>query len=254
MKLVKPSFEIIEMPDKDALYRKIELAARVCYKSENRIGDGSAEKIIKKIMNLGHLSVIEHGSFTVRFICNRGVTHELVRHRLGSYSQESTRYCNYGNGDVQFVLPVWNRILFDMYTGDLSDIKDGDKTFYDKSGLIVLGEKDQRTFLDKSPEFIRDFDRACLWCDAVRCSEKIYKNMIALGAKPQEARSVLDISVKTEIIMTANLREWLHVFDMRTSEKAHPDIQYLMRGLSTEISKAYPEIFDPNKYDFSLSQ
>ena len=106
MKIIKPSVEIIDDLDGSAILKKLELAGRVCYKSEDNIGDGSAEKFIKYIIRRGHESVIEHVSFSVRFICDRGVSHELVRHRLASYSQESTRYCNYSKGEFNGEITV----------------------------------------------------------------------------------------------------------------------------------------------------
>ena len=95
MKLIKPSYEILTDIDGKAMLRAIEVAGRTCYKSEDKITDASAEKFVSTIVKSGHHSVIEHQSFSVRFICDRGVSHEIVRHRLASFSQESTRYCNY---------------------------------------------------------------------------------------------------------------------------------------------------------------
>jgi hypothetical protein len=95
MKIVKPSVEIIDNLNPREILKKLELCGRVCYKSEDKITPESAVKFISNIIKRGHESVIEHFSFSVKFIVDRGVSHEIVRHRIASYSQESTRYCNY---------------------------------------------------------------------------------------------------------------------------------------------------------------
>ena len=95
MKIIKPEFIIEDNIDGNEILRKIEKAGRTCYKSEDKVTNDSSKQFIKKILKIGHESVIEHEKITVRIICDRGVTHEIVRHRIASYSQESTRYCNY---------------------------------------------------------------------------------------------------------------------------------------------------------------
>lgn len=111
MKVIKPSYEIINEPNWDAVLVSLERAIRTCYKSEKKIDVGTANKLIRSIIKRGHESTLEHHSLSVRFVCDRGVSHELVRHRLCSFSQESTRYVNYSpegdnnEGDMQFVLP-----------------------------------------------------------------------------------------------------------------------------------------------------
>ena len=109
MKIIKPSYEIIDTLDETEILKKIELCGRVCYKSEDKITENSAREFVKQIIKAGHESVLEHFSFSVRFITDRGISHEIVRHRLASYSQESTRYCNYGNdkfnGEITVVEP-----------------------------------------------------------------------------------------------------------------------------------------------------
>ena len=110
MRVIEPSFEIITPVDREAVYRHIELCGRVCYKSEGNIDEGSAERLIRSMLARGHESPIEHYSISVRVICDRGVSHEWVRHRLASYSQESTRYCNYSKdkfgGEITFIRPA----------------------------------------------------------------------------------------------------------------------------------------------------
>ena len=111
MKVIKPYFEFLEQPDREAILKKLEACGRTCYKSEDKIADGSAEKFICAIVARGHESVLEHTVISVRVICDRGVTHEIVRHRIASYSQESTRYCNYSLGkfgsELTFIKPVF---------------------------------------------------------------------------------------------------------------------------------------------------
>lgn len=109
MKIIEPFVELINAPDYKTLLTIIEAAGRTCYKSEDKITDGSAEKFVRGIIKRGHEAVIEHGSLTVRFICDRGVSHEIVRHRLAAFCQESTRYCNYGKegfgGEITVIRP-----------------------------------------------------------------------------------------------------------------------------------------------------
>ena len=212
MILVKPSFDIITVINRLNILRNIENAGRTCYKSEKKITETSAVRFSKNIIKRGHESVIEHENLSVRFICDRGVTHEIVRHRLASYSQESTRYCNYSSG-VTFIIPPW------------IDISPGE---YTRKDIEVLDLK-------------QDFGE---WCEAMLVSEEKYLSLIELGWSPQMARTVLPNSLKTEIVMTANLREWRHVLKLRTSKVAHPQMQEIMRPLLKEFKESIPVIFD----------
>lgn len=191
MNLTKPSVEIIDMKDYDQMIKKIEKIGRVCYKSEGNISDGSAERFITNILKRGHESVIEHESVTVRMICDRGITHEIVRHRIASYSQESTRYCNYA-GDK-----FGNEITVIDITGGFE---------YD---------------LQKET----DLKKYEAWMRAMENAEKSYFEMLELGATPQEARSVLPNSLKTEIVITMNLRSWRNFFRLRCDQHAHPQMR-----------------------------
>lgn len=212
MLLVKPRHEILFISPKPI--EIIEAAGRTCYKSEDKITEGSAEKFVKMIIKRGHLSVIEHAYMSVRFICDRGVTHEIVRHRLAAYSQESTRYCNY-KGGVTFIIPPWIDIEPGMYIRD------------SKPMGLISSEK--------------------IWFCAMSRNEANYTHLIACGWSPQQARSVLPNSLKTEIVMTANLREWMHVFKLRTSKAAHPQMRELMIPLLEEVKTLVPIIFDDIK-------
>ncbi|MEI8054534.1 MAG: FAD-dependent thymidylate synthase [bacterium] len=199
MKIIDQSWEWLQKPVLPL--EIIERAGRTCYKSEKRITKGSAEKFIKTIIEFGHETVIEHASASVRFITNRGVTHELVRHRLASYSQESTRYVRY-SGEVVFINPVW--------WNDPSYSKAQKKN----------------------------------WLAAMQQAEKSYLEALKLGDKPEQAREILPHALKTEIVVTANLREWRHIFELRSSPKAHPQIRVLMLDCLKGFAREIPVVFD----------
>lgn len=213
MRLIKPSFKI-ETPVSQLgfdLLMRIEKAGRTCYKSEDKMTAISTVTFMEKIIKNGHHSVIEHESVSVRIICDRGVTHEIVRHRLASYSQESTRYCDYGNGHVVFVLPPW----VDIKPGEYSTPVDIAKTDSDSS-----------------------------WAWTMRNLELCYQELRKNGWSPQQARSVLPNSLKTEIVMSANLREWRHFFKLRTSKAAHPQMREIATPMLAEFKKLIPVVFD----------
>lgn len=206
MRIIEPSYIIEEELDPQKIMRTIERAGRTCYKSENNISEGSAEKFISNIIKSGHESVIEHEKITVRFICDRGVTHELVRHRIASYSQESTRYCNYCN---------------DKFGNELTFIK---PCFWDES---TEGGKAKTE----------------IWKQSLSDIEKQYFKLIELGARPEEARSILPNSLKTEIVVTMNMRSWRNFFRLRTSERAHPQIRQISIALLEELKEKLPVLF-----------
>jgi thymidylate synthase (FAD) len=200
---------IVEPIDYEAIMVKLERAIRTCYKSEGNITKNSAEKLIRKVRDLGHHSTLEHHSATVKFITDRGVTHELVRHRLASYSQESTRYCNYGkDGEITVIRPCFWIVE------------------YLNNGRLKMK------------------NTALIWEDTMRVIEEVYLKMIRKGASPQEARTVLPNSLKTEIVTSANLREWRHIFTMRCSAKAHPQIQQIMIPLLIHFQNILPALFE----------
>lgn len=208
MIIIKPSTEIITPVNGEEILKHIELCGRVCYKSEDKITDESAKNFVKSIIKRGHESVLEHYSITVRFICDRGVSHEIVRHRIASYSQESTRYCNYGNdNEITVIEPCF--------------FNEGSKHFSD-------GE----------------YTRYGAWYQAMEFAEKYYLTLIKAGCTPQEARSVLPNSLKTEVIMTANLREWRHFCKLRTAPAAHPQMREVAIPLLKEFQKQIPIVFD----------
>ena len=206
MRIINPSIEIIDCPDGETLLKMLEYCGRVCYKSEDKITEDSAKRFISSVLKSGHESVLEHGKITIKVICDRGVTHEIVRHRLASYSQESTRYCNYAN---------------DKFGNELTFIK---PCFWDENSVPYHE-----------------------WVVAMENAEDIYLRMLAYGAKPEEARSVLPNSLKTEIVMTMNIREWRHFFKMRCSTRAHPQMREVALMIQKEFQKRVPLLFDEVK-------
>ena len=203
MKVIKASHEILTQVNGDEILKHIELCGRVCYKSEDKITQESSRTFVANILKRGHESVLEHYDISVRFICDRGVSHGIVRHRIASYSQESTRYVNYSAG---------------KYGGDITLIK---PLFFD----------------DPSPMYAE-------WALSMQEAENRYNQLISLGASPQEARSVLPNSLKTEIICTMNLREWRHFFKLRTAKAAHPQMQEVTIPLLAEFKQMVPVVFD----------
>lgn len=212
MKIIQPSFEILAFtPD---MTRLIERGIRTAYKSEDRIEEGSDAKIINHVKSLKHESTLEHGVITVKFTTDRGVTHELVRHRICSFTQESTRYCNYGKGKFGSEITVIEPFFF---TGEKID----PATFQNVSGLLY-----------------RKWEASCIE------AESAYLDLLRNGARPQEARSVLPNSLKTEIVVTANVREWRKIFELRTSKEAHPQIRQIMCPLLEVFRQRWNMLFD----------
>ena len=209
MIIQKATVEVLSAERYEDMLRRVERIGRVCYKSEDRIQEGSAEAFIHGILRRGHESVIEHGSITVKFICDRGVTHEIVRHRIASYSQESTRYCNYVKEKFGSQITC-----IDLATGFRYDLSD---------------ETDRKKYE--------------VWQRAMENAERSYFQMIELGATPQEARSVLPNSLKTELVATMNLREWRHFFRLRADAAAHPPCRQVAQMLLERFAKDYPVFF-----------
>lgn len=220
MKLIKASYEVLNENDFYRAAKEIELAARTCYKSEDKIDEFSAAELIKKLISSGHEAMLEFGpSITVKFVCDRGVSHELVRHRLCSFAQESTRYCNYSkdkfDNQITFIIPSW-----------ITD------------EMIVELKKEGPA---ETPE--------AMWYDCMHAIEDIYNILIIQGWQPQQARSVLPNSLKTEIVVKANIREWRHIFIQRTSKKAHPQMRELMVPLLQHFQLMCPTLFNDIKIE-----
>lgn len=206
MRAIIPSVSIESETTYEQLLRLIEKAGRVCYKSENLInGTESAEKFIRGIISRGHEAVLEHGTITVRVICDRGVTHEIVRHRIGAYCQESTRYCNYSK---------------DKFGNEITCIIPSQ----------LIGHEEHE-----------DYKK---WGDMMEATEAYYMNLLSSGWTPQEARAVLPNSLKTEIFMTYNIREWRHFLKLRTGAGAHPDMRLVANQILKIFKVNYPLFFE----------
>ena len=221
---MKPSFEILSPISEGGIdeLKHIERIGRVCYKSEPNITeDGeSAKKFVKMLIDRGHEAMIEHSSLSVKFTVDRGVSHELVRHRIASFAQESTRYVNYS---------------LDKFGSEINVI--------DINGGIKLDTK----MRDMDPVAICDIFNE--WFDAMKDAEKHYMKMMELGATPQIARSVLPNSTKTEITITANYREWRNFFKLRVPSTAHPSMREVTIPLLKELKDRLPIIFDDIEVD-----
>jgi len=211
MKIIEQTHEILSLPDQGLTL--LEKAGRTCYKSEDKITQDSAERFVEMLVRRGHHAMIEFGDIMVKFVTNRGVTHELVRHRHCSFAQESTRYVKY-DGQMEFIKPVWCK---DHLLGSWSE-----------QAPVPPG----RSLAEQ------------LWLNAMERAEADYKTLLHAGWKAQQAREILPNSLKTEIVMKANIREWRHVFALRCAKASHPQMVELMRPLLKEVQKKVPIVFD----------
>jgi thymidylate synthase (FAD) len=214
MKVIKQSHKILDPIDGQAILKKIEFCGRTCYQSRDKICEGSADKFIKSILDRGHLSVLEHVSITVLFKTNLRILSEITRHRLASFSVESSRYIKYKDG-LTFINPCW---LKDMYGS------------WDKEKWIA------------TPEYS---DRDIQWLRQNLFMESIYYDEIERGAKPEEASNYFSKDLAVEIIMSANLREWGHVFKLRdNATTVHPQMFELIHPTVEDFRQKIPLIYD----------
>lgn len=281
MRIIKPSFEIWDQEEGlEGIYKQIERAGRVCYKSEDKITETSAKEFVERMIKSGHGAMLEHGTvyllvgaedadkdmrlwelannkyseitfvastglnyittnyrvlvendwldllkyqceptefhekrITVKFICDRGVSHEFVRHRVFSFAQESTRYCNYSkdkfNNCVTYILPNWCTKV------NIEDYERNPKLIYNANGTLT----------DNEISFL------CGLYD----NEERYLELLENGWKPQEARAVLPNSLKTELVMTGFAKDWEHFFKLRDAGSAHPQARELAQPLHEEF-------------------
>ena len=216
MKIIKQSWEFLNSGSVVDALHLIEAAGRTCYKSEDKMNEESAPNFVRRIIKSGHHSVLEHFNISVRIITDRGVTHEIVRHRLASYSQESTRYCNYSQDkfgkEITVILPVWFEELANQKMAYADWI-------YQKMAYAD-------------------------WVASMTYAESVYFRLLGYGQLPQQARSVLPNSLKTEIIMTCNIREWRHFFTLRASPAAHPQMKDLATSMLKGFQEAMPVFFE----------
>jgi thymidylate synthase (FAD) len=205
MKIINPNIKgiIFHIPEGyESIEEFIEAVGRTCYKSEDKITYGSANDFVERLNAKGHHAMLEHAIATVRIEADRGLTHELVRHRLASYAQESTRWCNYSKGKFQRQITV-----------------------IQQPGMTPEQEQ--------------------IWRQAMLTAETYYMTLIDTGVPAEIARSVLPIGLKSEIVITANLREWMHIFRLRCSPAAHPIIRGIMWEALRFFSQKVPSIFQP---------
>ena len=211
MILVQPKIEV-ENYNPIQIMKNIERACRTCYRSEDLITEESYKKLLKNCINRGHESVLEHEKITVRMTCDVGVYKDLTRHRFGSFSIESTRYCNYSkdkfDNNIKFIEPIY----FD------------------------------------------DGDKGQLWADTMMAIENQYMKMAAAGCAPDEMRMILPHSTAAEVTMTANIREWRHILDLRTKKMTHPAIRQLLIPLLLKFKADMPELFNSIEYDETFPQ
>lgn len=205
MKIVKPYWSMSAMTEGEPikLMKHLEAMGRICYQSGDAVTDDSYKQFLRSIIKRGHEAVLEHATVTALIICDRGISHELVRHRIASYCQESTRYCNYSKG---------------RFGNEITVV---------------------------APTFINETDGVrYIWKHACEAAEAAYFDLLAEGATPQQARDVLPTSLKTQIAVTMNIREWRHFFKLRCSPAAHPDMVALAcRGL-IEFYNRFPVLFE----------
>lgn len=203
MKIIKPYAEFMQAVDGIEILKHLERCGRICYKSEDKITEDSAKTFLRSVIKRGHGAVLEHAGLTVRMVCDRGVSHELVRHRIASYCQESTRYCNYEK---------------DQFGNEITVIE---------------------------PFFLTPGTKAYhIWREACEVSEQSYMDLLRCGCPPQESRAVLPNSLKTEIAVTMNIREWRHFFTLRCSPAAHPQMQEIAQITLRMFAATIPVLFD----------
>ena len=209
MKIIKPWIEI-ERIDGKSIMKNIEKACRTCYRSENLITEESYKNLIKNCLNRGHESILEHEKITIRMCCDIGVYKDLTRHRFGSFSIESTRYCNYGkdkfDNEIKFIEPC------------------------------NIGNIDKKELFNE-------------WYSACTEIEQRYLKMAELGATPDQMRMILPHSTAAEVVMTANIREWRHILSLRASKMTHPSVQQLMIPLLLYFKRCMPELFEDINYN-----
>ena len=205
MKIIRAGYEIMTPISRDIILKHLERCGRVCYKSEDKITEESASRFVKSLIKNGHEAMIEHFSITVKFICDRGVSHEIVRHRIARYAQESTRYCYYSKegfgGEITVIAPLF--------------LQEGTKGWN-------------------------------IWKESCEAAEKAYFDLLDWGCSPEQARAVLPNSLKTEIIVTMNLREWRHFFKLRaigTTGNPHPQMREIALPLLRDMKQILPEVF-----------
>ena len=221
MRIVEPLVEV-EKYDGINIMKNIERACRTCYRSEGLITEDSYKKLLTNCLNRGHESVLEHEKITVRFTGDIGTYKDLTRHRFASFSVESTRYCNYGkdkfDNEIKFIRPI----------------------FYDDTWLDANYEG---STMSESQL------KSMYWYNCMEEIEDTYMKMSDMGCKPDELRMILPHSTAAQYTMTANIREWRHILNLRTKKMTHPSVQQVMIPLLKHFQKEMPELFNAIEYN-----
>lgn len=221
MKIVEPWIEV-ENFDGKKIMKNIERACRTCYRSENLIDEESYKRLLRNCLNRGHESILEHEKITIRMVCDIGVYKDLTRHRFGSFSIESTRYCNYNKdkfgNEIKFIEPV----------------------FYTDSWKLANYEGAAMTTEEL---------KSSIWYNCMEEIEDSYNYMGELECTPDEMRMLLPHSTAAEVTMTANIREWRHILSLRCVKMTHPAIRQLLIPLLLYFKQEMPELFDNIDYD-----
>ena len=217
MQVIQPGFEIHKLASWEDMLKHIEEIGRTCYKSNDLITEDSHLRFIRGLIDRGHEAMIEHVAFSVCFTVDRGVTHEAVRHRLASFAQESTRYCNYSKekhgGEIKYI-----------------DVED-----------VFKSHKAMQTL---DPDVVEAI--IAEWVDACVDAEDHYMRMLALGCPPELARTVLNHSTAATLWVTMNIRSWRHFFSLRACEttgKAHPQMKEVTIPLLKQLQEECPTLF-----------
>lgn len=305
MKLIKPSFEILEQSSgEEGIYKQIERIGRICYKSEDKITEDSYKKFVEMLKNRQHGAMLEHGTVylkdkdsgtsqlekykhnkysvyfdkytgknqwgndtsyiydyyvttnfralvengwlndlkylcepteyhekrvTVKFTMDRIGSQSFCRHRVFSFAQESTRYCNYSKdkfgNEITFIIPSW------------LNIPEGIAYWHDGLGYRV-GADPNNTDFDASLGYINKSSNYDSFLYALENAEKSYFRLLKEEWKPQQARQVLPNALKTELVMTGFVSDWKHFFELRDDkDHAHPDAYTLAHPLHEEFIK-----------------
>lgn len=214
MQIIEPYVDelVFHVPEGYSSIEKwIERVGRTCYKSESKITKTSAAAFIRRLVKNGHHAMLEHAVASARIVADRGLTHELVRHRIASFAQESTRFVNYSKGALGGSILV----------------------------IAIPGET------SPSQELLDYYQESCV------IAEERYFGMLERGALPQIARMVLPVGVKSEIVITANLREWMHIFNMRCDTPAHPIIRNVCLDILNKLNDAIPSIYEGHAERFA---
>lgn len=217
-RIIDPSVVVSLQSEPHFIMQTIEDAGRTCYKSGDKTNATSYGPFIERLVRRNHEAVLEHGVATAHFRIDRGVSHELVRHRLAAFAQESTRYCNYKDKAIEFVKPSW--------------ITDED--------LVAVAKSQHQNMSDIEDKHMCAVVR---WFDSCQHAHDRYHDLLNYDRSPQEARAVLTNSLATDLVVTANLREWRHILKLRCAKEAHPDMRQVMLPLLSDMYQLFPPVF-----------